>query len=82
MGITQTLCQGFFIPQATIFEDPVTGSAHASLVPYWSKVLDKKEMTAFQLSDRVGKLVCINKEDRVTILGKAKTYSEGIIRIE
>ena len=72
----------FFIPQATIFEDPVTGSAHASLIPYWSKVLNKKEMSAIQLSARKGKLVCTSKENRVLIAGKAKTYSEGIIRIE
>lgn len=69
----------FFIPQATIFEDPVTGSAHASLTPYWSNVLNKKEMSAIQLSARKGKLVCTNLEDRVLIAGKAKTYSEGVI---
>ena len=72
----------FFIPQATIFEDPVTGSAHASLIPYWSNVLNKKEMSAIQLSTRKGKLFCTSKEDRVLIAGKAKTYSEGIIRME
>jgi len=72
----------FFIPQATIFEDPVTGSAHASLIPYWSKVLNKKEMSAIQLSTRKGKLFCTSKEDRVLIAGKAKTYSDGIIKIE
>ncbi len=71
----------FFIPQATILEDPVTGSLHASLVPYWSKVLNKKEMTAIQLSSRKGKLLCTNLEDRVLITGKAKTYSEGIIKL-
>ncbi|WP_024769858.1 PhzF family phenazine biosynthesis protein [Aquimarina macrocephali] len=72
----------FFIPQATIFEDPVTGSAHASLTPYWRNVLNKKEMSAIQLSTRKGKLFCTSKEDRVLIAGKAKTYSDGIIRIE
>ncbi|MDO5977905.1 PhzF family phenazine biosynthesis protein [Flavivirga spongiicola] len=71
----------FFIPQATIFEDPVTGSAHASLIPYWSHVLNKKEMTAIQLSARKGKLFCTSKKDRVLIAGKAKTYSEGTLRI-
>ena len=72
----------FFIPQATIFEDPVTGSVHASLIPYWSRILNKREMSAIQLSNRKGKLLCTNLEDRVLIAGKAKTYSEGIIRIE
>ncbi len=71
----------FFIPQATIFEDPVTGSAHASLTPYWCKVLNKREMSAIQLSTRTGKLFCTHKKNRVLIAGKAKTYSEGIIRI-
>ena len=72
----------FFIPQATIFEDPVTGSAHASLIPYWSNVLNKKEMSAIQLSARKGKLFCTNKKDRVLIAGKAITFSEGTLRIE
>ena len=72
----------FFIPQATIFEDPVTGSAHASLIPYWSNVLNKKEMSAIQLSARKGKLLCTNKKDRVLIAGKAKTFSEGTLWIE
>ncbi len=72
----------FFIPQATIFEDPVTGSAHASLIPYWSNVLKKKKMLAVQLSARRGELTCTNEEDRVLIAGKAKTYSEGIIKVD
>lgn len=72
----------FFIPQATIFEDPVTGSAHASLIPYWSNVLNKKEMSAIQLSARKGKLFCTSKEDRVLVAGKAKTFSTGTLWIE
>ncbi len=72
----------FFIPQATIFEDPVTGSAHASLIPYWSKVLNKKEMSAIQLSSRKGRLFCTSKKDRVLIAGKAKTFSNGTLWIE
>ncbi len=72
----------FFIPQATIFEDPVTGSSHASLTPYWSKVLKKSELSAMQLSARTGKLLCTSKKDRVLIAGNAKTYSEGTITIE
>lgn len=71
----------FFIPQATIFEDPATGSLHASLTPYWSEKLNKKEMIALQLSSRLGKLFCTNLNDRVLIAGKAKTYSEGIIKL-
>ncbi len=67
----------FFTPQSSIFEDPVTGSAHCSLIPYWSKQLNKKIMTALQLSERGGKLFCEDKGDRVLISGNAKTYSAG-----
>ena len=67
----------FFTPQASILEDPVTGSAHCSLIPFWSLRLEKKELNAIQISDRIGKLQCQNKKDRVIISGKAKTYSIG-----
>lgn len=72
----------FFTPQASILEDPVTGSAHCSLVPFWSLRLEKKELYAKQISDRVGKLQCQNKGDRVVISGKAKTYSIGSLWTE
>jgi PhzF family phenazine biosynthesis protein len=67
----------FFTPQASILEDPVTGSAHCSLIPFWSKRLNKKELYAQQLSERMGKLYCEDREDRVIISGQAKTYSVG-----
>ncbi len=67
----------FFTPQASILEDPVTGSAHCSLIPYWSEKLNKKEMLAMQLSERVGKLFCVDNGNRVLIRGKAKTYLVG-----
>jgi PhzF family phenazine biosynthesis protein len=67
----------FFTPQASIFEDPVTGSAHCSLIPYWSRRLKKKTMVAMQLSDRVGKLFCEDKGERVLIAGHARTYLVG-----
>ena len=67
----------FFTPQASILEDPVTGSAHCSLIPFWSLRLGKNKLNAIQISDRVGKLYCQNKKDRVIISGKAKTYSIG-----
>lgn len=72
----------FFTPQASIFEDPVTGSAHCSLVPYWAEKLGKQEMLALQLSERGGKLVCTNKVERVLISGQAKTYSIGALWTE
>ena len=67
---------------STIFEDPVTGSAHCSLIPYWSKELNKKKMQAMQLSARKGKLLCEDKGERVLISGKATTYSIGNIWID
>ena len=71
----------FFTPQASIFEDPVTGSAHCSLIPYWSEKLGKDSMVALQLSSRVGKLFCQNTGERVLISGEAVTYLSGHITI-
>ena len=67
----------FFTPQATILEDPVTGSAHCTLTPYWSKILKKTKMNAKQISKRKGELICELKKDRVKISGKAVTFSVG-----
>lgn len=67
----------FFTPGASVFEDPVTGSAHCSLIPYWSERLGKNEMTAKQISERGGILYCRNAGERVLISGHARTYSEG-----
>ncbi|PSL46407.1 PhzF family phenazine biosynthesis protein [Chitinophaga niastensis] len=69
----------YFTPQASIFEDPVTGSSHCSLIPFWSKQLGKKEMVALQVSPRTGKLYCQDAGDRVLIGGTCKTYLEGKI---
>jgi len=71
----------FFAPGVGIPEDPVTGSAHCVLVPYWSSELHKKNLHAFQISKRGGELFCINAGDRVKIAGKAVLYSEGVISI-
>lgn len=67
----------FFTPGASVFEDPVTGSAHCSLIPYWSHKLRKEAMVAAQLSDRGGILHCENSGDRVLISGEARTYLIG-----
>jgi PhzF family phenazine biosynthesis protein len=67
----------FFTPQASILEDPVTGSAHCSLIPYWSARLGKKELYALQVSEREGKLYCEDRGERVIISGHAKTYSSS-----
>ena len=71
----------FFTPQASIFEDPVTGSAHCSLIPSWSKRLGKESMLALQVSPRVGKLLCKDLGERVLISGEAVTYLEGNITL-
>jgi PhzF family phenazine biosynthesis protein len=72
----------YFTPQSTILEDPVTGSAHCSLIPFWANRLKKNELSAMQLSARIGKLNCSNKEDSVIISGQARTYSIGNFWIE
>jgi len=66
-----------FYPKIGIDEDPVTGSAHASLTSYWSEILNKKVMVAKQLSKRGGTVYCEDQGERVVISGKAKTYLEG-----
>ncbi|MDP4291562.1 MAG: PhzF family phenazine biosynthesis protein [Bacteroidota bacterium] len=71
----------FFAPQSGINEDPVTGSAHTTLAPYWSKRTGKKKLTALQLSKRRGELICEVKDLRVLISGKAVTYLIGEIAI-
>ncbi len=71
----------FFAPQIGINEDPVTGSAHTTLTPYWSEELGKKELTAIQLSDRKGHLHCKYLGDRVEISGQCKLYMTGEIHI-
>lgn len=71
----------YFTPQASIFEDPVTGSAHCSLIPFWGEKLGKESMLALQVSPRVGKLFCKSLGERVLISGEAVTYLEGSITI-
>ncbi len=67
----------FFAPKVGVNEDPVTGSAHTTLTRYWAQRLNKKELTATQLSKRQGSLRCRLVNDRVHISGKATTYLIG-----
>jgi PhzF family phenazine biosynthesis protein len=69
----------FFAPVEGIDEDPVTGSAHTMLTPYWSGKLGKKNLVARQISKRGGTLWCKNRGKRTEIGGKAKTYLVGEI---
>ncbi|WP_350284209.1 PhzF family phenazine biosynthesis protein [uncultured Croceitalea sp.] len=71
----------FFAPLCGIPEDPVTGSAHTSMTPYWSKVLGKTKLSAKQLSKRGGELQCEYLKGRVKISGKAVPYLMGEITI-
>ena len=72
----------FFTPRAALLEDPVTGSAHCSLIPYWASKLNKEKLNAEQLSERGGNLICENQGDRVIIGGSARTFLEGSFHIK
>ncbi len=76
-GVTVDFVSRFFAPQTGINEDPVTGSAHTTLTPYWSATLGRKKLKALQVSERGGELICEDLGDRVKIAGKAVTYMEG-----
>jgi PhzF family phenazine biosynthesis protein len=72
----------FFAPKAGIPEDPVTGSSHSTLIPFWAERLGKNDLKACQLSKRGGKLYCKNHDNRVKISGYATIYLEGNIQID
>jgi len=80
-GIKYDFVSRFFAPSAGVNEDPVTGSAHTTLIPYWAKELNKNKLIAKQLSDRGGILFCENKKDRVLIAGKGVEYLTGKIHL-
>jgi len=71
----------FFAPRAGIPEDPVTGSAHSTLIPYWSQRLGKPTMFARQISKRGGELWCEDRGERVGIGGQVVRYLEGRISV-
>ena len=80
-GDTCDFVSRFFTPQEGINEDPVTGSSHSTLIPFWSARLGKTQMIARQLSQRGGQLTCELCGDRVKIGGKAVCYLQGEIEI-
>ena len=80
-GNTCDFVSRFFTPQASILEDPVTGSAHCTLVPYWAKKFRKKEMKALQISERGGEIECIYNEENIVLSGSAITVEVGFISI-
>ena len=71
----------FFTPQSSIFEDSVTGSSHCSLVPYWSRKLNKKKLKSIQLSERTGILECEAHKNYISVSGNAIIYLKGKIFI-
>lgn len=78
-GKTHDFVSRYFAPGAGIDEDPVTGSIHATLVPFWAKRLGKNQFSAYQASLRGGHLICELIGERVTIEGKAKTFMKAEI---
>ncbi|MBO0738069.1 MAG: PhzF family phenazine biosynthesis protein [Alphaproteobacteria bacterium] len=71
----------YFAPNHGVDEDPVTGSAHCVLTPYWAARLGKTRLSARQISPRGGELMCTLRGDRVTIAGRAVLYLEGTITV-
>ena len=80
-GVPVDFTSRYFAPAHGIDEDPVTGSAHATLAPYWAGVLGRDSLTAFQASVRGGRIGCRVAKDRVYLTGQAVTYLRGSIRL-
>lgn len=80
-GAKHDFVSRMFAPGAGIDEDPVTGSAHCALAPYWSKRLGRVELSAHQVSKRGGVLRCVDNGDRILIAGQAVTYMVGEISV-
>ncbi len=72
----------FFAPVAGVPEDPVTGSAHCTLTPYWAAILGTTDLAARQVSERGGELACRLVDDRVHIAGRAVLYARGFLNID
>lgn len=81
-GQTVDFVSRYFAPRLGVPEDPVTGSAHCALVPYWAARLDRTRLEVRQLSARGGALRCELRGDRVRIGGQAVSYLDGVIEIE
>jgi PhzF family phenazine biosynthesis protein len=71
----------FFAPKAGIPEDPVTGSAHCTLIPYWAERLGKDQLYALQVSRRQGELFCMPRGERVAIAGRCVLYMKGAVQV-
>ena len=71
----------FFASTVGINEDPVTGSAHSQLIPFWSDKLGKEKLVAYQLSQRGGKIICEQNSNRVMMGGNCVFYMKGEIKV-
>jgi PhzF family phenazine biosynthesis protein len=80
-GQTADFVSRFFAPALGIPEDPVTGSAHCTLIPYWSDCLGKQTLLAHQVSKRGGELLCQDLGDRVKMAGRAVLFANGTIHL-
>jgi PhzF family phenazine biosynthesis protein len=80
-GDTVDFVSRFFVPKGGIAEDPVTGSAHCTLVPFWAKRLGRSELVAHQVSPRGGELHCELRGDRVIMSGQCVLFLTGSIHI-
>jgi len=80
-GSTVDFVSRFFAPGAGVPEDPVTGRAHCTLIPYWSRRLGKKKLEARQVSARGGELSCQDRGERVWIAGRCTLFMKGVITV-
>jgi PhzF family phenazine biosynthesis protein len=80
-GDSSDFVSRFFAPEVGVFEDPVTGSAHCNLIPFWAERLGKTELFGKQISARGGELFCELRDDRVKIGGNAVLYLKGEIYV-
>ncbi|MFC4123568.1 PhzF family phenazine biosynthesis protein [Nocardia rhizosphaerae] len=80
-GTSADIVSRFFAPGAGVNEDPVTGSAHAQLVPLWSRELGRASLTARQLSRRGGTLRAELADDRVLLAGRCRRYLDGVVTL-
>ncbi|MDC0235053.1 PhzF family phenazine biosynthesis protein [Candidatus Marinimicrobia bacterium] len=80
-GLNYDFVSRAFFPKYGVLEDPVTGSAHTKLIPYWAEKFGKSKLIAKQVSKRGGELFCENDKNRVYISGHAKLYMKGEIEI-
>src|SRR5688572_14368378 len=81
-GRSHDFVSRFFAPRKGVSEDPVTGSAHCTLAPYWAKRLGKNRFSAKQVSARGGEMHCELRDDRVRMTGNAVLYLEGFVSLQ